>query len=428
MNRRVLATVAFLTSGLPASQAGAQETLLLREPTIVDGRGGTPVTGHSVLIREGRIVAIGPVDRLDTGGARIIDLRGKYLLPGLIDTHLHSPPDSGAVAARMAWLFRNGITTARDMAADAHILGAVAKATEPADVASARLRYMAFWAGPSFYQVDKRPIGSTQGKPLGTVPWFLAVDSAEGLDRHAGEAAALGAHALKLYTDLPAPVFQAAVTAAHRRGLLTASHAAVFPQRPSAVIAAGVDAISHSALLVWEAVDSLPSRFHTEPHTNFGPIGPYARVAPDDPRIITVLDSMQRRGTILDATVLAIEKGISPEASAWSLRVTALARQRGVTISTGTDRPEAPDPNRQPALFDEIELLVRQAGFTPSEAITAATLNGARAIGIAADYGTIELGKVADLIVLDADPTADIANLRRISATIKAGMVYTKTP
>jgi len=427
-HRLMLSAAALLASWLLVAPAAAQQALLLRDPTIVDGRGGPPVTGHSVLIRDGRIAAIGPADRLDTAGARAIDLRGRYLLPGLIDTHLHSPPDSAAVAARMAWLFQNGITTARDMAADSHILRAVARATESTDVPSTRLRYMAFWAGPSFYQVDRRPIGSTQGKPLGTVPWFLAVGDVDGVDGHVEDAAALGAHALKLYTDLPAPVFGAAVAAAHRRGLLAASHVAVFPQRPSAVIAAGVDAVSHSALLVWEAVDSLPARFHTVPHTNFGPIGPYQRVAPDDRRIMAVLDSMRQRGTVLDATVLAIEKGISPEASTWALQVTALARQRGVAVSTGTDRPEAPDPVRQPALFDEIELLVRKAGFTPSDAITAATLNGARAIGIAADYGTVEVGKIADLIVLDADPTVDIRNLRRVRTVIKGGTAYPREP
>ncbi len=424
MSRLFSGATVLVASWLLAAPAGAQETLLLREPIIIDGRGGAPITGQSVLIRGDRIVAIGPVDRLEAAGARTIDLRGKYLLPGLIDTHLHSPPDSAAVAARMAWLFRNGITTARDMAADAHTLRGVAIAGEPAAVASTRLRYMAFWAGPSFYQVDRRPIGSTQGKSPGTVPWFLAVTTTDGIDGHVDDAVAIGAHALKLYTDLPAPVFRAAVLAAHRRGLRAASHVAVFPQRPSTVVAAGVDAVSHSALLVWEAVDSLPERFHTEPHTNFGPIGPYDRVAPDDPRILAVLDEMRQRGTVLDATVLAIEKGISPAASTWALQVTALAQRRGVAISTGTDRPEAPDPARQPALFDEIELLVSHAGLTPNQAITAATLNGARAIGAAADYGSIEVGKVADLIVLEADPTSDIANLRRVRTVVKGGTVH----
>ncbi|MHB1326730.1 MAG: amidohydrolase family protein, partial [Gemmatimonadales bacterium] len=119
MNRLGSGAVALVMAWLLVTPAAAQDALVLRDPVIVDGRGGAPITGQSVLIRGGRIVAIGPVDRLDAQGARNIDLRGKYLLPGLIDTHLHSPPDSAAVAARMAWLFRNGITTARDMAADA---------------------------------------------------------------------------------------------------------------------------------------------------------------------------------------------------------------------------------------------------------------------------------------------------------------------
>lgn len=133
---------------------------------------------------------------------------------------------------------------------------------------------------------------------------------------------------------------------------------------------------------------------------------------------------MKRREIGLDATVSAIAKGISPEASEWSLRATALAKRLGVAISTGTDRPEEPSAERKPALFDEIELLVSGAGFTPLEAITAATLNGARAIGIEKDRGTIEPGQAADFVVLEADPSHDIGNLRRTVMVIKGGVIH----
>jgi len=401
-----------------------QERVVLTNVTLIDGRGGPPVAGQSLVVEGDRISAIGPAATIRIpAGARIVDLTGRFLIPGLIDTHLHGPPDSAKVAARLGWLFRHGITSARDMAGDSYLFRQVAATAANRNAPLARLHYVAFWAGASFFQADKRPIGSTQGKAPGTVPWFQAVGPESDPDRLAADAVALGAHALKLYADLPADQFPSLVAAAHRRRLRAVSHVTVFPIRPRAVIAAGVDAVSHAALLVWEAVDTLPGRFHTPPNTNFGPIGPYDRVAPDDRRIVAVLETMRDRGVVLDATVLAIARGISSEASDWSLRVTALARRIGVPVSTGTDRPEDPSPDREPALFDEIELLVSGAGFTPIEAITAATWHGARAIGIDRERGTIEVGKFADLAAVAADPSRDIRALRRVVMVVKSGVV-----
>jgi imidazolonepropionase-like amidohydrolase len=420
----VAAATTLLSLGLVSSGA-TQPSALLTNLTVIDGRGGPPRTGLSVLIERGRVAAIGPAGSVPSRpGAGTLDLSGKVLIPGLIDTHLHGPPDSAKVAAYLEYLFWHGITSARDMAGDASVFQPVARAAAPAAAPMAQLQYVAFWAGPTFYQVDLRPIGSTQGKPPGTVAWFRSIDEASSLDSLALEGKALGAHALKLYADFTPARFRGAVDAAHRVGLRAASHVAVPPIRPSEVIRSGVDVVSHAALLVWEAVDTLPSRFHVPGGTNFGPMGPYGSVRPDDPRIVAVLEEMKRRGMVLDATISTIARGISPEASAWTLKVTALAKRLGVLVCAGTDRPEEPSAGRQPALFDEIELLVTGAGFTPLEAITAATGHGAKAIGIERERGTIEVGKVADLVVLDDDPSVDVRRLRRPLIVIKAGVVH----
>lgn len=427
MAGRWIRTGALVVGSALACGAGAAaqaQSLLLTGATVIDGTGSPPAAARDILVTDGRIAAVGPAGSLRVpAGARVVDLQGRFVVPGLIDTHLHGPPDSAKVAAHLAWLLANGITSARDMAGDATVFRPLAARAALAGEPLARLSYVAFWAGPSFYEADRRPIGSTQGRDPGTVPWFQAIDPSSDLDQLARDAHASGAHSLKLYSDIPLDRFRQAVAAAHRAGIGAASHVAVFPIRPREVIASGVDVVSHAALLVWEAADSMPVRFHTKPNTNFGPIGPYARVAPDDPRIVAVLTEMSRRGVVLDATVLAIARGISAEASDWSLRATALAHRLGVAISTGTDRPEQPAADRQPALFDEIELLVAEAGFTPLAAITAATLNGARAIGVAAERGTVEAGKVADLVVLGGDPTQSIRNLRRNAMVMKGGVI-----
>lgn len=105
------------------------------------------------------------------------------------------------------------------------------------------------------------------------------------------------------------------------------------------------------------------------------------------------------------------------------LRETLLAARRaGVRISTGTDYSIS-DGEPDPTLFREIEYLVETGVLSPLEAISASTLNGARAIGIEESYGTIEPGKIADLVILASDPSDDIAALQQVEAVIKSGRI-----
>ena len=100
--------------------------------------------------------------------------------------------------------------------------------------------------------------------------------------------------------------------------------------------------------------------------------------------------------------------------------LTAQARRAGVLDSAGTDSA-APWNQPYPSLFNEIELLVSRAGFTPLEAIRAATQVGAMALGQGDRLGVIAPGRVADLVVVERDPVADIANLRSVLFTVKKG-------
>ena len=99
-----------------------------------------------------------------------------------------------------------------------------------------------------------------------------------------------------------------------------------------------------------------------------------------------------------------------------------MAHSRGVKLTTGTDWFEPREDETLPHTHDELAIFVNEIGLTPMEAIVAATRNGAGALGILADRGTIEVGKAADLVVLDADPLDDIANTRRIRQVYKDGV------
>ena len=102
------------------------------------------------------------------------------------------------------------------------------------------------------------------------------------------------------------------------------------------------------------------------------------------------------------------------------------ALDAGVIISAGTDGFSAPDA-AFPALYEELELLVNRAGFTPMQAIVAATRNGALSVRKDPDFGTIEAGKLANLVFTRQDPSKDIGALRTLTLTVKRGKAYPRT-
>ena len=106
--------------------------------------------------------------------------------------------------------------------------------------------------------------------------------------------------------------------------------------------------------------------------------------------------------------------------------MTAQALRAGVIISAGTDGFSAPDAPF-PALYEELELLVNRAGFTPMQAIVAATRNGALSVRKDPDFGTIEAGKLANLVFTRQDPSKDIGALRTLTLTVKRGKAYPRT-
>ncbi|CAN5624549.1 hypothetical protein BH20VER1_BH20VER1_17960 [soil metagenome] len=106
------------------------------------------------------------------------------------------------------------------------------------------------------------------------------------------------------------------------------------------------------------------------------------------------------------------------------INIVGAMRRAGVTILAGTDPPTR-DVFPGFSLHDELALLV-EAGLTPMEALQAATKNAAEALGAARDYGTVEKGKLADLVLLDANPLTDISNTTKIAAVIRRGAIFEK--
>ncbi|HYY58648.1 MAG TPA: amidohydrolase family protein [Pyrinomonadaceae bacterium] len=431
----IFLAVAPVSAGTSAQES---EVLALTGVTIIDGKGGAPKPHMTLLISGGRIRDIFSDGKKKLPvKTRLMDLSGHCLIPGLIDSHYHLLLNRGQAEeeGRMRFAFLGGVTTVRDMAGDAIKLAEVARSANDPAVQFPRVYFSALFAGPTWFSDDRVGL-MMHGLAPGQAAWARAVTPETDIVKAIGEAKATGATGIKLYADLTPEQVRRLSREAHRQGLKVWSHLTVFPSKPSDVIAARADVVSHIIDFVWETVDIHSKQFKDARYRDID----WPNNQPDVPAITDLLRRMRRQGTILDATLLPTHSRIverelaKPEAERairdplaldkWLFGVTRLAHRMGVTLVAGTDIQEAPRRQELPNIHTEMELLVSKCGLTPLEAIRAATLNGALVLGIEASYGTIAKGKVADLVVLSADPSADILNTRKIVFIIKGGKVH----
>ncbi len=208
------------------------------------------------------------------------------------------------------------------------------------------------------------------------------------------------------------------------------SHLDVDPARPTDVVLAGVDVVSHADQFRGDLARPLPPNL-SDSARRAERQREYAAMSPDDPRITRLLDRMKAAGTLLDPTLFIMlpQEGAnvpSPDSARlfsafhFATAMTRRASRAGIPIVAGTDAIGGSAAN----LHAELQLLVDSAGLTPMQALQAAGINAARAIGVQDSLGTIERGKLADLVVLRADPSRDIRNTQTVSNVIKAGRVF----
>lgn len=415
----------------------AQETapLVLANATLIDGIGAGPRPDVTLVIENGRIASIVEGDAPETPpGARVVDLSGRFILPGLIDAHVHLSSNPEAETA-LRELLRAGVTTVRDMGGDARTLAVLARDVGLGEIPAPDIHYSALFYGPAFLQ-DPRSRLSARGREPGTAPWSRVVTEDSDLPQIVAEARGAGATGIKIYSAMAPELLARVVKEAHAQGLKVWSHATIFPSRPSDAVAAGVHVLSHSGGLYPEARPDVPDSY-TEAIMEWMPKQDFAAVDPAAAPFDDLYASMRRKGTMLEPTMSAGQRqratrGREEQAEylaraarridmaarwQWACGATRAASEAGVTIVAGTDS------NGGVPVASEMETLVR-CGLSPLDAIRAATLNAARAIGIEATHGSVEVGKAADLAIVAGDPTEDIANVRRVVGTVKAGRLY----
>ena len=434
--RALIVLLVFGFAPTPSAVAQTNQALALTHVTVIDGNGGSPQPDRTVVISRDRIMDIFPSGSKPLPrGATTLDLKGRYVIPGLIDSHYHLMIGLRSKEAEQElrrFAFMGGITTVRDMAGDAIALAELATLAKDPNVQSPRIYFSALMAGPSHLLGDRRVDQISHGLKRGEAPWARAIAPNTDISKVISEAKATGATGIKIYTDVPPEVVTKLVTEAHRQGLRVWSHAAIYPGRPSDAVRAGVDVISHSNLVIAESMRNVPQNY-----AESYPLLDYS-TGVEDKSISDLLELMLKRGTYLDPTLVVTARLANTQAgeifrdpkqmAEWTYQFTLRAHVRKVPIVAGTDIQESPATRDFPNLHSEMELLVNNAGFTPLEAISAATRNGAQVLGIADSYGTIAKGKIADLVILRADPTADIRNTTSIEYVIKGGRIYKRNP
>lgn len=407
--------------------------IVYRNASLIDGS-GSPMRPAMVVVTNGpRIEAVLPNAELTPEmieGAEIVDLEGRYLLPGLIDSHQHlaTPPDRRRAEALMRRDLYGGITAVRIMADDLRSIAELARASLVGEIAGPDLYFAALVAGPSFFE-DPRTKAIAAGAVPGEAPWMQKIDDETNIPQAVAVARGTFATGLKIYANLPAHLIRALTEEAHRQGLMVWAHGMVFPTPPAQVIAAGPDVVSHTCYLAYQVSEKRPQSYQDRFPVDYAKFE-----GGDNPVMAGLFREMRRQDIILDATLRVYAEmderaAKNPKAPPYhcnmdlSAKLTNQAFREGVMISAGTD---GLTPREAPysALHEELELLATRAGMPPLQVIRSATLIGAMTMGKEKEMGTVEAGKLANLMVVEKNPLDDLGSLRSVVFTVKRGLRF----
>jgi imidazolonepropionase-like amidohydrolase/Tol biopolymer transport system component len=401
--RRPDATVEALGWPLGYRTTQAPRSLLLENVSVIDGLGTAPSSLNDVLITTGRIARIAPAGQLPVGSdVEVLDGEGRTVLPGMIDLHVHLHR-SEFVSGSLFF----GITTIRDMGSSIARLGGLRDAVEAGVMPGARVVLGGFQFVP--------------GHEHGFVTDFGVRDQEPGIYRSLVIARAYGAQFAKLYWPWTLPAGVRLVREAHELGMRVTGHCV----SSLPLVAAGIDGKEHLGPAA--GCSNGPGGVWGEDLVRLFETTGMAVVPTLEIRHNAYFPAMLEDAEIAASMTPALRWWIQQLAPARVRRMNlqeptvahkAAQRLRGtdVVIAAGNDGPV---PG---SLHWELEGMVL-AGFSPMEAIVAATSSAALVLGAEADIGSVEVGNLADLVILDADPLEDIRNTRRIWRVIKGGQI-----
>lgn len=448
-----------LAAQAPRPSAHDSDAIAIEDVRVIDVTDGHVAAPQTIVIRGSRITYVGDARSARVPkGARVVDARDEYVIPGLWDMHSHliSRAEGGEGDDALPLVLAAGVTGTREMGSPI------------ADFVHRRQRVAAHELPPVRY-VAAGPI--LEGHA--TTPQFIEIRTAEQARTMVDSLHALGVDFIKFYQGLPRDAFLAIMDEAHRQGLRTAGHPPIAARSVVEVSDLGATSLEHlwgmrlagsprePELRAWAA--HLADTATKEAETNVAQlrIEAIADSTFDERRFDTTAAHLARNGTFITPTTVwhrmrmaflagdstggdpahwadlppsqrrayAVYRAAMPRprpgvlpATARIERVVAPLARAGVRFLVGTDG--APVPGF--AVHREMENLV-QDGLTPLQALQGATINGAIALGTTDSLGTIAAGKLADMVLLDANPLADIHNIERVRGVVANGRYFDRT-
>ena len=446
---RLKGMILLLTLLIPALASASDPTLVLNHVAIVDVTGKPLQQDMSVTIQGRRIVEITPANKSMPKGDRVIDASGKYLIPGLWDMHVHTvfgdwlPKDENVI---LPLFVANGVTGVRDMGGDLDVLKVWRAQIDAGKLLGPRMVI----AGPML------------DGPVPRFPSSAPIKNAADGRKTVDDLKQGGVDFIKIQSLIPRDGYFAAADEAKKLGIPFVGHVpdAV---RASEASEAGQKSIEHFTG-VFEGCSPLEDQFMK------GPKGPGKFVATyDDARATALIAKFAKNQTwqvptlvwehgqwLIDESDFGHDPLTKYAPAAWKdrtwpmftkdilkdmdtdpapvrerftqmeLEITNKMHKAGVPFLAGTDTAAGVHVFPGFSLHEELIFFVK-AGFTPLEALQTATLNPAKFFGKQADFGSVEKGKIADLVLLDGNPLDDIHNTQKIQAVVLAGRFFSRT-
>jgi imidazolonepropionase-like amidohydrolase len=428
-----------MMQSMPFGWQAPARALVIKDVAVIDVIGGAVKPHMTVVISGDRITALGEEGKIATPkDSLVVDGRGKFLIPGLWDMHVHLTM-FGETALPL--LIAQGVTSVRDMGGDFDQMKLLRERIAAGTLLGPRVKA----AGPilesaRFIEIMKRGSGEAAAAQR------IGVSSATEAAQAVASIARLGADFIKIRTNASRESYLAIAAEAKRVGLPLVGHA---PRGVSLIEVsdAGQRSIEHG--LGFGLNDSnyseaqwkeIAERF-IKNGTRLVPTFVAARgiVETTDQELMAVIDDTtgardERRKYIPPAVTDRWRRGMEarkletptdPANGAKTLQGFRLLYRAGVKFMTGTDLPARLVYPGWSA-HEELELLVQRVGLTPLEALQSATRIPAEFFGMADSLGSVEKGKIADLILLEANPLEQISNTKKIFAVIVGGRYYDK--
>jgi imidazolonepropionase-like amidohydrolase len=395
--------------------------IILEGATVIDGTGDLPKPNTTIVLNGSRVAYVSS----DTANnynlnfsatKNAINLTGKYIIPGLFDMHAHvanvlkNSYNQSESEYMLQMLLTHGVTTIRNPGGPTEQSVALRE-----NVSDGKI------VGPQIFTA-----GQLLNTPQIPVPFIeKQVITKQDIRQEVRTQAAAGVDYVKLYVGLTPELVQAAINEAHSNGIKVIGHLYLTSWTNAANL--GIDALTHgvpvSPFLLSEANQQKFLEAGDHPFNHFSWLD---LVDLNGPEINEMIKAVASNNIPVDPTLDIYEAMIKEEPQyqyLWPkvLQLTKMLYDNGVTILSGTDIPNF-ELVPGSSLHHELEILV-EAGIPPLEVIKIATRNGAQAIGIEEDVGTIEPGKQADMIVLSDNPIDEISNTKKIEAVINNGQL-----